>query len=731
MKKAKRINTIQASIAIIWSLCISVPSIGQDTDDLFDLSLEELMNVEIVSASKANESLFDAPVSSYSITRKEILQAGITSIPEALRLVPGMIVRETTNGNYDAHVRGFEAANTFDTQPSRVNRTTLVMINNRPVFNYILGGTYWDTLPIGIDDIDKIEVVRGPSAALYGPNAVTGIINIITNKPVDEGVFANGSVQSGSNHPILASAYVGIKPDDKFDVAVSVNYQERDRHESKYYNFGPDEFVDRPEDLVLPAEVAPGVIVDLPLTNANAKHPNPTLSVNKYGVNTFLNYKVNDNISLGLESGLQRSDANRIYMFDSFTPLTETASESEYVNITSELYGAKMTFSYLTGSDNFGKGSDGVSSWDYQVSNFDLEYNWKVSDQLMLRPGFSYQSSTYDDTPYTVDKGLFGYFNSRRNIATTSGSFRADYNITDQWRFIAAVRADKFSVPDEIYASYQIASTFKFNDSNLLRAVVSRSNSGSYIVPTFIDIAAPLSPTTTMQIAGNDQLKLFYAQMFELGYRLKIGNNLQFDFDLFTQYGTDLPTILIGSVAPVGNGGLLISAGFQNLDLAIRQNGATLAVNYIPNAKWQLKPFVTIQKTNLIDLPINYIDPGTNPFEALAVDITITNDIEHENTPTVYGGFFVNYKPLSKLNVNLNSYFYSEHTQFHSFDQVRPSTIGNMAGKFLLNAKVSYEFVNGLKAFVNVRNLTNDDSREYYGTDRISSSYLGGVSFNF
>src|SRR6186713_1187346 len=76
--------------------------------DLYSLSLEELMNVPIVSASKKSETLFDAPLSSYTITRADIDKAGSTSIMEALRLAPGVIVREQANGVYDIHIRGFD-----------------------------------------------------------------------------------------------------------------------------------------------------------------------------------------------------------------------------------------------------------------------------------------------------------------------------------------------------------------------------------------------------------------------------------------------------------------------------------------------------------------------------------------------------------------------------------------------------------------------------------------------
>src|SRR5262245_47028231 len=101
-------------IKIYKLICLLLTSTGvawgqqQDSVDYHDLTLEELMNIEIVSASKKSESLFDASLSASVITREEIRNAGATSIMEALRLVPGVIVREQTNGNYDIHVRGLD-----------------------------------------------------------------------------------------------------------------------------------------------------------------------------------------------------------------------------------------------------------------------------------------------------------------------------------------------------------------------------------------------------------------------------------------------------------------------------------------------------------------------------------------------------------------------------------------------------------------------------------------------
>jgi len=171
---------IIATIALSLAFChqrTSAQTVDTTYNNLFDLDLEALMNIDIYSVSKKVESLFDAPLSASVLTREEIINSGATSIPEALRLVPGLIVREKTNGNYDVHIRGNDDVLGAKLLYSE-NTMSLVMIDNRIVYSYLQGGTFWETLPVSVNDIKRIEVIRGPASALYGPNAVMGVIHI-------------------------------------------------------------------------------------------------------------------------------------------------------------------------------------------------------------------------------------------------------------------------------------------------------------------------------------------------------------------------------------------------------------------------------------------------------------------------------------------------------------------------------------------------------------------------
>src|SRR5687768_13877528 len=147
-KLLMRKSTLLVLLMIITLASKAQIDSAQEAANLAEMSLEDLMEIPIYSVSRFEESPFDAPLSSSVLTREEILKAGCTSIPEAMRLIPGMIVREQTNGTYDIHIRGLDNVPPNLGMYFFTNSTTLVMIDNRPVYNYLHGGTFWETLPI-------------------------------------------------------------------------------------------------------------------------------------------------------------------------------------------------------------------------------------------------------------------------------------------------------------------------------------------------------------------------------------------------------------------------------------------------------------------------------------------------------------------------------------------------------------------------------------------------------
>lgn len=728
-------------LAFVCTLGISISLVSAQStgEDLFELSLGDLMNIEIVSASKKAENVFDTPVSSYSISRNEIVESGATSIPEALRLCPGLIVRETAHGNYDIHIRGFENPARYTSPFQQMNLLTLVMIDNRPVFNYNQGGTDWEALPIDLIDVERIEVVKGPTAPLFGPNAVSGVINIITRQIKEEGMYVSANVQRDNLNSNIGNLAVGQKLNSKLSYHVSANYQNRRRHDHLYYFYAADQFAEN--------------VSAVP--NAAVAYPHPEQSLEKMGANAFVNYKPTEDAGLALTLGLQEAEAQRPYITNE-TALSFNANKSKYVNLSAYYKGLNTKISYNNGFDNLKLGDlviDGntlIPSYDFHITDIVLDYQWEINPKLSLRPGFNYQRATYDDRSYLTPDANNGLLNDKKSISATAASFRADYLPIQNLRLVAALRMDKFNVPDQIYASYQFASTYKINDKYLLRASHAKSNSGAFLANTSLNInlttdlgfAGPGSgPFVTASRLGNREIDLTTVTATEFGFRSKLSNRLQVEIEVFHQEMEHM-SLIASTERTFQPSGLpapfppfvpeTIVEQYQNLPLTASQTGMTISANYVGSAKFQFKPFVTFQQTKVKDLSLAFntfpIDPVSNP-----VNINSTIDVDHESTPKVYGGAFVNVSPIQKLNVNVSTYFFSAHTLYYTADRnpARNSSVGEIDGKMLLNAKISYQLVDKLKLYISGRNLLNNDSREYYGTDRIGGTYFAGMSYNF
>jgi iron complex outermembrane receptor protein len=141
-----------------------------------DMSLEDLLNVEITSAARKSQRLNDVAAAVYVITRDDIERSGATSIPEALRLAPGVNVARLANDRWAVSVRGFN---------SRFSNKLLVLMDGRSMYSQLFSGVLWEVEDTLLEDIERIEVVRGPGAAMWGANAVNGVINIITRRARD------------------------------------------------------------------------------------------------------------------------------------------------------------------------------------------------------------------------------------------------------------------------------------------------------------------------------------------------------------------------------------------------------------------------------------------------------------------------------------------------------------------------------------------------------------------
>lgn len=182
------------------------------------LSLEDLVNIQVTSVGKKAEKLAEAPAAIYVITGEELRRTGATTFPDAFRLVPGMQVARVDGHNWAVSARGFN-----DVFANKL----LVLIDGRSVYTPLFSGVLWDTQDTLMEDIDRIEVIRGPGATLWGANAVNGVINIITKSAKEtQGGIASGG--GGTEERGFASFRYGGRLSDNAFFRVYGKYLDRD-----------------------------------------------------------------------------------------------------------------------------------------------------------------------------------------------------------------------------------------------------------------------------------------------------------------------------------------------------------------------------------------------------------------------------------------------------------------------------------------------------------------------
>ena len=180
------------------------------TGALKQMSLEQLMDVQVTSVARHRESILQSPASVQVITREDIRRSGASSLAEALRLADNLQVAQKDSHGWGISARGFNTA---------LSNKLLVMIDGRTVYTPLFSGVFWDVQDYLLEDVERIEVISGPGGTLWGANAVNGIINIITRSAVDsQGLYAEGG--GGNQLQGFAGARYGgtLSPDTSFRV---------------------------------------------------------------------------------------------------------------------------------------------------------------------------------------------------------------------------------------------------------------------------------------------------------------------------------------------------------------------------------------------------------------------------------------------------------------------------------------------------------------------------------
>lgn len=760
-------------------------------DELYNL----IMNKGVKSASKKVENAFDAPVSSSVLTREEIKSYGATTFEEALRLIPGVIVREKTNGYYDVHLRGLDNIPPKHMLIFSQNKNTLLMIDGRPVFNYVHGGTLWETLPIGFEDLDRIEVVRGPASALYGPNAVNGVINLITKNISAKTGNVSGSAKAGTLNTYIGEIAATKTWDNGFSAGITSNFERRDRETEKIYFF-PNNNPDMEKIILNDDESTTNIdkggyftLEDydrmqnvyqgdtLPVLEARRnvydKFEDPQKGKERMGVNLYLQYDPKSDFSLKLSSGFQSSYLNGSALGDSPTSYWGRESESAYANLTGQIENLHFQTNYMAGTRDFQLGASGFRL-DIGQFNASVEYDLQLKS-LNLRPGISYQSVQYDDMPYLDSNSTSsGYLNGQKKLNTTSVSLRADYMIFGKLRLIAALRAEKYTDPDPVYPSWQFATTYPVSQNSILRAVYSRANNSSLLLNTHSDYTWDRGelgiPPTTLHFKGTPDIDLMTTDMIEIGFRSRLFGSLLVDAEIFGAKSRDFISLdanysWLDVLNPQSEtyGQSYTQIAFRDTPLEATQVGASINIDWIISEKLIFRGHGNLQQTMLDNyLPYSKLEGIQIQLAALGekayalgaaqsqeerteilqnMDPIIINEdgrLETSLSPDGLKDDFEheatpNFWGMAGLVYRPADKWEFSGNGYYTGEQtfINQNTTMEIDSKFIVSSKASFKPVKNIEVFVHGHNLFNNTSTEFAFMDPVGALYLGGLKFKY
>jgi iron complex outermembrane recepter protein len=213
-------SALLRAVVVVGALAVAAPVLHAEPaaaqlNELKQLSIEQLANVQVTSVTRGPEPLSRSAAAVAVVTNGQIASSGAMNVPEAIRYVPGINVAQLTASEWAVSSRGFAGVNSPD---------LLVLSDGRSIYTPLYSGVFWDVQDYVMQDIDRIEVVRGPGAALWGSNAVNGVINVITKSAADtQGAWLEAG--GGSEERALVAAQYGGETRDQTYYRVFAKYQ--------------------------------------------------------------------------------------------------------------------------------------------------------------------------------------------------------------------------------------------------------------------------------------------------------------------------------------------------------------------------------------------------------------------------------------------------------------------------------------------------------------------------
>jgi iron complex outermembrane receptor protein len=569
----RRVGRILAPLVveILWA----IPAWPQQPPaDLTKVNIEDLMNIDVTSVSKKDQKLSQVASAIFVITQEDIRRSGATNIPDLLRMVPGMEVAQINANTWAITGRGFNA---------EFANELLVMVDGRAVYTPTTGGVFWDVLDIPLEDIERIEVIRGPGGSVWGVNAVNGVINILTKKASETKgamvVAGGGNLDQG-----FGTAQYGGSVGKNFDYRIYSKYLNQDHMPGLTGQDGGDGWhmlrggfrtdgtLSSKDSLTLQGDIYTG----------NENSPTTILpSITSPGL-------VDADLPVALSGGFIQSIWNHTFSERSETTLM--ISYSDYKR-DDQLLESRETFNI----------------------DFQHHISWGTRQDFVWGLGYWYSDShSHGDLFVSLNPSSFG--------SDSFNSFVQDEITLVPNRFFLTVGT---KLEHNYYTGFALMpsarATYELDPHNMVWAAVSRAERTPDATDESIrlDVAGFPGPGGTpvlISVLGNPQFKNEGLIAYEFGYRTTVGKRLSFDLaayynDYSNQESTEPSTpFLEPTPAPAH---LVLPSTYENL-ISGETHGVEIAANWKITDRWTLSPGFDFERIHMHPSPLSQ-DTQTAP----------------------------------------------------------------------------------------------------------------------
>lgn len=667
-----------AIATLSFSSYISHAAGTRDNNPLLDLTIEELMKVEVTSVSRRSQKLTEVASAVFVITQDDIRRSGATNIPDALRMAPGVQVERSSTDKWAVSIRGFNGLYANKLQ---------VLMDGRSVYSSLFSSVLWEQQDTLMEDIERIEVIRGPAASVWGANAVNGVINIITKKAAD----TQGSLLTaggGSFERGFVSGRYGGRINAETPFRVYAKGFTRDHTQSLTGESANDQW----------HSARGGFRLD---------HHRGIDQFTLQG-DMFLNFDGNalDRDGLSLAPNLQRNlrgqqeGGNIRFRWD------RTYSEQSAIML--QAYYDRNRFRLFP-----------IASSDSESFDVDFQHRFPLFDRHSITWGSNYRL----------------YHNKVWNNPFVTFSPQAQTN-----HLISTfVRDDVTLIPDRLV--FTVGSRFEHNDftgweiqpnarlmwtpnsENSIWAAVSRAvrtpsrSENDFLLNTGLINDLPrfsgIPFAIASQVHGTSQFKSEKMIAYELGYRRQLTSQASIDMAGFINDYDQLRDISLGNLIP-GTGAPLrfIAPLTLNNNASALSYGFETSVDWKPRHNWRLQGSYSFLKMHMR-----------------------SNDLLQEFDPTTGGADKIS--PHHRFSLRSN-YDFSEKLQLNLWLRyVSPITFYNIPGYVTMDAKLLYKIKPNTELFVVGQNLFSQHHREFVPDTIptiptvIPQGIYGGVSWRF